>query len=108
MSSDDVAISIKNLSKCYQIYGQPRDRLKQFVLPRFQRLAGRAPKSYFNEFWALRDVSFDITPYPCDSATMRARWSPVPFCSICSIASAAHSRGTKPLPAEVETASFSG
>ncbi len=60
MSSDDVAISIKNLSKCYQIYAQPRDRLKQFVLPRFQRLAGQPPKSYFNEFWALRDVSFDI------------------------------------------------
>jgi lipopolysaccharide transport system ATP-binding protein len=60
MSSDDVAISVKNLSKCYQIYAQPRDRLKQFVLPRFQRLAGQAPKSYFNEFWALRDVSFDI------------------------------------------------
>lgn len=60
MSSDDVAISIKSLNKCYQIYAQPRDRLKQFVLPRFQRLAGQAPKSYFNEFWALRDVSFDI------------------------------------------------
>lgn len=60
MSSDDIAISVKNLSKCYQIYAQPRDRLKQFVLPRLHRLAGQLPKSYFNEFWALRDISFDI------------------------------------------------
>lgn len=60
MSSEDVAISVKNLSKCYQIYAQPRDRLKQFVLPHLQRFTGQAPKSYFNEFWALRGVSFDI------------------------------------------------
>ena len=60
MSSEDLAISVKNLSKCYQIYAQPRDRLKQFVLPQLQRFTGQAPKSYFSEFWALRDVSFDI------------------------------------------------
>ncbi len=61
MSSDDnIAIRVSNLSKCYQIYNAPRDRLKQFVLPRLHRLAGRAPKQYFREFWALRDVSFEI------------------------------------------------
>lgn len=60
MSSDDVAISVKNLSKCYQIYAKPRDRLKQFVLSHLQQFTGQAPKSYFSEFWALRDVSFDI------------------------------------------------
>ena len=57
---NDIAIRVSNLSKCYQIYDAPRDRLKQFVLPRLSRLAGRAPKQYFREFWALNDVSFEI------------------------------------------------
>lgn len=60
MDASAIAISVSNLSKCYQIYNAPRDRLKQFVLPRLQRLAGRAPKQYFREFWALKDVSFEI------------------------------------------------
>jgi ABC-type glutathione transport system ATPase component len=56
----DIAIRVSNLSKCYQIYDNPRDRLKQFVMPRFQRLAGQTPKQYFCEFNALKDVSFEI------------------------------------------------
>jgi lipopolysaccharide transport system ATP-binding protein len=60
MSSSDFAISIQNLSKCYQIYDTPRDRLKQFVAPPLRRLIGQQPKQYFREFWALRDVSFDV------------------------------------------------
>lgn len=60
MSSDEIAIRVSNLSKCYEIYDTPRDRLKQFVLPRAQRFAGGAPRQYFREFWALNDVSFEI------------------------------------------------
>ena len=60
MSSNDIAIRVSNLSKCYQIYNTPRDRLKQFVLPRLQRLAGQPPKQHFREFWALKDVSFEV------------------------------------------------
>jgi lipopolysaccharide transport system ATP-binding protein len=48
------------LGKCYGIYTNPRDRLKQFVLPRLQRLTGQAPKQYFREFWALKDISFEV------------------------------------------------
>jgi lipopolysaccharide transport system ATP-binding protein len=55
----DIAIRVSNLSKCYQIYDTPRDRLKQFVMPRLQRLFGQKPKQYFREFWALKDVSFE-------------------------------------------------
>jgi len=58
--SDDIAIKVEGLSKCYHIYDTPRDRLKQFVLPRLQRLIGKQPKQYFREFWALRDVSFEV------------------------------------------------
>lgn len=56
----DIAIQVQNLSKRYQIYDSPRDRLKQFVVPRLQRFAGQAPKQYFREFWALKDVSFEV------------------------------------------------
>jgi lipopolysaccharide transport system ATP-binding protein len=58
--SSDIAISVKNLSKRYEIYANPRDRLKQFVLPRLQGLVGQAPKQYFKDFWALKDVSFEV------------------------------------------------
>jgi lipopolysaccharide transport system ATP-binding protein len=60
MSSKDIAIRVQGLSKCYGIYANPRDRLKQFILPRLQRLIGQAPKQYFREFWALKDISFEI------------------------------------------------
>jgi len=60
MSSDDIAIRVNNLSKCYLIYDRPQDRLKQSIIPRLQRLVGRQPKNYFREFWALKDVSFEV------------------------------------------------
>ncbi len=60
MSSNEIAIRVTNLSKRYEIYAAPRDRLKQFTLPRLQRLTGKGTKQYFNEFWALNDVSFEI------------------------------------------------
>ena len=58
--SSEIAIRVENLSKCYQIYAQPHDRLKQSIYPRLQRLAGKQPKQYFREFWAVKDVSFEI------------------------------------------------
>jgi lipopolysaccharide transport system ATP-binding protein len=58
--SSDIAIKVENLSKCYQIYDQPRDRLKQFILPRLQGIIKQPPKQYFREFWALKDVSFEV------------------------------------------------
>lgn len=60
MSSDDIAIRVENLSKCYTLYDAPRDRLKQFILPRLQRIVGGPPKNYYQEFWALKNVSFDV------------------------------------------------
>ena len=48
----DIAIKVENLSKCYQIYDKPQDRLLQML--------ARGRKQYFKEFWALKDVSFEI------------------------------------------------
>jgi len=73
--SSDIAIKVENLSKCYQIYDTPRDRLKQFVYPKAKgliapvgRLLGSrsplaarlAPHNYYKEFWALKNVSFEV------------------------------------------------
>jgi lipopolysaccharide transport system ATP-binding protein len=60
MSSDDIAIRVSNLSKCYFIYDRSQDRLKQYIYPRLQRLMGRQPKNHFREYWAMRDVSFEV------------------------------------------------
>lgn len=51
MSSEPV-ISVQGLSKCYNIYDHPRDRLLQMLC--------RGRRQYFREFWALHNVSFDI------------------------------------------------
>jgi lipopolysaccharide transport system ATP-binding protein len=45
-------IAIENLGKCYEIYAKPRDRLLQTLL--------RGRRKFYREFWALRDVTFDI------------------------------------------------
>ena len=58
--SSEIAIKVSNLSKCYQIYEKPHDRLKQSIYPRLQRLIGKPAKQYHREFWALKDVSFEI------------------------------------------------
>ena len=60
MSSDDPSILVEGLGKRYEIYARPVDRLKQMVLPKLQRLASVRPHAYFKEFWALRDVSFNV------------------------------------------------
>jgi len=52
--SSKAAIHVESLGKCYQLYTNPKDRLKQFLW--------RGKRQYFREFWALHDVSFDVMP----------------------------------------------
>jgi len=76
LGAGDVAIRVSNLSKCYQIYDNPRDRLKQFVMPKLCRAipalrkffpahhsalpTSKSDPTFYKEFWALKDVSFEI------------------------------------------------
>jgi lipopolysaccharide transport system ATP-binding protein len=63
--SSEIAIKVENLTKCYQIYTKPQDRIKQSIYPRLQRLAGKQSKEYFSEFWALKDCSFEVRRGEC-------------------------------------------
>ncbi len=48
----DSVIAVRGLGKRYEIYAQPRDRLLQSLF--------RGRRRFFQEFWALSDVSFDV------------------------------------------------
>ncbi|QBP73983.1 ABC transporter ATP-binding protein [Herbaspirillum huttiense] len=50
--SSEASIVVEGLSKCHHIYDKPRDRLLQLLH------GGR--RQYYREFWALRDVSFEV------------------------------------------------
>ena len=57
---EQVAIRVNGVSKCYHLYDKPQDRLRQSIYPRVQRILGREPKAYAREFWALKDISFEV------------------------------------------------
>ncbi len=50
--SSEPAIVARQLGKAYRFYQRPFDRLKQMV--------GRGKRTYYQEFWALRGVDFDV------------------------------------------------
>ncbi len=56
MSSDTV-LRVKNISKCFEMYEKPIHRL-------FQTLCG-GYKKFYKEFWALRDVNFELHKGEC-------------------------------------------
>lgn len=60
MLEQRAAIHIANLSKRFEIYEAPRDRLKQFLLPSVQKLTGQPVTQHYREFWALQGVTFDV------------------------------------------------
>lgn len=50
--SDELAITVENLSKVYKLYSSPVDRLKESLHP--------LRRQYHHDFYALNDVSFEI------------------------------------------------
>lgn len=51
------AITVSGISKCFEIYDKPAHRLWQMLF------AGR--KKFYREFWALRDINFEIKRGEC-------------------------------------------
>ncbi|HBE16934.1 MAG TPA: ABC transporter ATP-binding protein [Cyanobacteria bacterium UBA11149] len=47
----EIAVSLKNVSKCFKRYPHPADRLKELLFP---------GKSRAEEFWALRDINLEV------------------------------------------------
>jgi lipopolysaccharide transport system ATP-binding protein len=58
--SSEIAIRVTGVSKSYHVYRNPQDRLKQTVFTRLKRFLGRPAANYFREFWALKDISFEV------------------------------------------------
>ncbi|PSJ17242.1 ABC transporter ATP-binding protein [Nitrosomonas supralitoralis] len=52
------AINAVKLSKCYQLYQHPKDRLKQFLWPH----KWWGSRQYFRELWALHAIDLMIMP----------------------------------------------
>ena len=48
---ENIALSVKNLTKVYSLYNKPIDRLKEAIF---------SFKSYHKDFYALDDISFDV------------------------------------------------
>lgn len=48
----DIAIEVKDLGKCFNVYDKPAHRLMQMLF--------RGRRRYYREFWALRQVGFSI------------------------------------------------
>ncbi|HOT94483.1 MAG TPA: polysaccharide ABC transporter ATP-binding protein [Methanoregulaceae archaeon] len=64
--SDDIAIRVNGLGKKYRIahetaaYKTLGETITRAVKAPFRRLAGDAPSRTIEEFWALKDVSFEV------------------------------------------------
>ena len=54
MPSDAPIIAARGVSKMYELYSRPQDRLRQMLFP--------GGKPLYREHWALRDVSFEVGP----------------------------------------------
>lgn len=60
MSSDECAISVDDVTKYFEIFGHPRNQLKQFIYPRFQKVFGLPQQKYYTPYFALDGVSFRV------------------------------------------------
>lgn len=48
----EIAIAVRDVSKVYQIYERPQDRLKQMLW--------RKRRKFHDDFWALQDINFEV------------------------------------------------
>lgn len=56
----EISISARDLGKSYRLWNDPRDRLKQSLRSVMARWTPIGNKEYFKEFWALKDITFNV------------------------------------------------
>jgi lipopolysaccharide transport system ATP-binding protein len=59
--NDEIAIKVTGVSKIYQVYEQPIDRLKQSIVPKLRQLLGLPQKDYCRNFVSLDNIDFSIS-----------------------------------------------
>lgn len=59
MSSSDIVIELRKVSKKYKIYSDPKHRLKQFISSGLSFFSD-VKKKYYKDFWALNNISFKV------------------------------------------------
>lgn len=57
----EAVVSVRDVGKCYRLWSRPPDRIRQPVRSMLARWLPIHEKNYFTEFWALSDVSFDVS-----------------------------------------------
>lgn len=60
MFSDDLILNVENVSKKFDLYESPRDRLKELLVSNVRRRLGLATRAYHREFWALQGINFQV------------------------------------------------
>ncbi|HHT0592303.1 TPA: ABC transporter ATP-binding protein [Legionella anisa] len=64
--TSEIVIDVANVSKRYESYSTPQDRLKQAIMPRLYQtgaslgIVKNKKPIYFREFWALQNVSVQV------------------------------------------------
>jgi hypothetical protein len=92
MSSETI-IKVHNVSKCYQIYDQPNDRLKQGLFSLAARLCPittlkqsllQKAHACSRQYWALHDVSFELKKAVLSASSDAMVQAKVPCCRYCA------------------------
>jgi lipopolysaccharide transport system ATP-binding protein len=92
MSSETI-IKVHNVSKCYQIYDQPNDRLKQGLFSLAARLCPittlkqsllQKAHACSRQYWALHDVSFELKKAVLSASSDATVQAKVPCCRYCA------------------------
>ncbi len=55
--SSEVAIRVKNISKCFEMYDKPHHRLQQMLC--------MGKRRFYKEFWALKNIDFEVKKGEC-------------------------------------------
>ncbi|MBO4632367.1 MAG: ABC transporter ATP-binding protein [Lentisphaeria bacterium] len=57
MSSEDIVLSVRNVSKCFEMYEKPVHRLFQTLCAGYRK--------FYKDFWALKDIDFEVRKGEC-------------------------------------------